>query len=71
MKCKCGNDLMQKESVRRTYVTKSPEKYPSSYCLGHYEGDEFEADGSPDYPLEHHDLVDGSDECTACDEVVG
>ena len=70
--CKCGADLTVKSAVQRTYISKSPDKYPDSYAEGHYNAlGDFEPDRSPSYPLEHHDLVDGSDTCVACDAVVG
>jgi len=37
----------------------------------HYEGDFFESDTNPSYPLKHHDLLDNSDECQGCGSVVG
>lgn len=71
-KCACGNDLTSVEAVCRTYISKDQDKYPDSHVLGHYEKNgDFEPDGSPDYPLEHHDLVDGSDTCVACGTCVG
>lgn len=70
--CSCGNDLETKGSVCRTYVTKDKDKYPDSYCFGHYESNgDFEPDGSPSYPVVHHDLVDGSDKCEECGAIVG
>jgi len=72
MNCKCGVDLTGKGTIVRTYESKSPDKYPDSFCHGHYdESGTFEPDGSVSYPLEHHDLRDGSDKCVGCDAVVG
>lgn len=70
-RCSCGNDLTVKFSVCRNYVTKDENKYPNSHCYGHYKRGLFEPDTYPDYPLEHHDLVDGSDTCTLCRKIVG
>ena len=65
----CNRDLATKNSVTRTYTSKN--ENPDSYCLGHYENDQFEADGKPSYPVVSHDLLDGSDTCTYCERVCG
>jgi ribosomal protein S27AE len=72
-KChKCGADLTLAFSVSRLYVSKEPEKYEDSYCLGHYDAeDHFKPDSKPSYPVVHHDLLDNSDECNKCGAVVG
>jgi len=69
---KCGADLTQPRSVSRLYVAKS-EGLEDSHCLGHYENltGDFEPDSSPSVPLEHHDLLDNSDECQSCGATVG
>lgn len=70
---RCGANLNLCQSVSRLYISKSPEKYDDSHCLGHYDrvtGD-FEPDYKPSYPLVHHDLLDNSDECNQCGAVVG
>jgi len=67
---KCGADLTKPKSVSRLYVSKENSD-KDSHILGHYEGDQLEADTSPSYPLTHHDLLDNSDECQSCGTVVG
>ena len=67
---KCGSDLTLHSSVSRLYISKD-DKGEDSYVLGHYEGDFFESDTNPSYPLKHHDLLDNSDECQGCGSVVG
>ena len=66
----CNADLTEPGTVTRTYISKSPDKYIDSYSQGHYEEDTYEPDTEPTRPLEHHDLVDGSDVCTYCDHVL-
>lgn len=69
---KCQADLTQPRSISRLYVAKS-EGLEDSHCLGHYDAQTgyFEPDSSPSVPLEHHDLLDNSDECQSCGAVVG
>jgi len=69
---RCGANLNLCQSVSRLYVSKD-EEHEDSRCLGHYDhktGD-FEPDTKPSVPLEHHDLLDNSDECNQCGAVVG
>jgi hypothetical protein len=69
---RCGADLALCSSVQRTYISKDPEEYEDSYCLGHYEENgDFEPDSKPSYPVVHHDLLDGSDDCNQCGATVG
>lgn len=72
LKCTCGADLTKPRSVSRLYVSKD-EGGEDSHCLGHYNevSEDFETDGSPSYPLEHHDLLDNSDECQNCGATTG
>jgi len=68
---KCQANLTQPRSVSRLYVAKS-EGLEDASCLGHYElNGDFEPDSTPSVPLEHHDLLDNSDECQSCGAVVG
>jgi len=72
LRCTCGADLTKPRSISRLYVSKD-ERHEDSSCLGHYDGlsEDFEADGSPSYPPEHHDLLDNSDNCQNCGATVG
>lgn len=75
MKCKCGADLSNRESVKRTYINKDASDDDTSLdqaSLGHYSE---EGDYEPDTPVDlsngRYDLVDGSDTCVECEGVVG
>lgn len=61
---RCGADLTHPKSVSRLYVSKDTDQYDDAHCMGHYEKDFFEPDES--VTLEHHDLLDNSDECAIC-----
>ena len=69
--CKCGANLGNPEAVTRTYISKNTEN-PDAHSQGHFdESGDYIPDRSPSYPLVSHDLVDGSDTCSACNAVVG
>ena len=68
---KCKSDLGTPGAVTREYISHNTEN-PDSYCTGHYtQSGEFEPDSRPSYPLVSHNLVDGSDTCSTCKQVVG
>lgn len=70
MICSCKADLSIKGSVTRTYISMSPE-FEDAHITGYYEpSGDFETYGKLDRPLSHHDLVDGSDACTACGAIL-
>lgn len=69
---KCKKPLDTKGSVTREYIARNPKENEDSYLAGHYDqSGNFEPDGNSSYPVVNHDLVDGSDTCTACGEGVG
>lgn len=70
MKCSCGQDLTTRNSVRRTYTNK--DDGPDKHGYGHYEENgDFETDNTVHLGDGRYDLVDGSDTCATCGEVIG
>lgn len=69
IKCSCGQDLSEFLSVRRTYVNK--DDGPDLFGYGHYDSNGY---FEPDTSIAlngRYDLVDGSDVCAKCGNLVG
>lgn len=69
MKCLCGADLSAKNAVRREYINKDEDG--SVFGFGHLIGPDYEPDSHVDLSDGRYDLVDGSDTCNNCGEVLG
>lgn len=66
----CGKDLTVPNSVEREYISK--DEGPSMFGKGHYDSNgNYDPDNSTDLSGGRYDLIDGSDTCINCGEVVG
>lgn len=66
----CGADLTAKNAVRRTYTNK--DGLGDKSVDGNYDArDDFDTNNSCDLSDGRYGLIDGSDTCNNCGEVVG